>query len=241
MPKLFPHTTPLFIRVIFDLIIYAGFWWLCSIDINMIIALLSQLHSASLWAHLCYSQVRDFKGPVCGQQQIPWFNVFVNDSLAVQIFKAIYKLAKVPGRSGGGEDKIKTKVKTCSWQQAHQTMHHAAQTNSYHSEAYSGGQTPTRSLVSYCSPAVLDLNLGLRNGFVEAESKYSRETEKRGERRTTWKTYPWAWNTGNLFSGTLSNISCIPQTQYSITIYVSWESRVFAQIKYVHAFRKMLY
>lgn len=207
----------------------------------MIIALLSQLHSASLWAHLCYSQVRDFKGPVCGQQQIPWFNVFVNDSLAVQIFKAIYKLAKVPGRSGGGEDKIKTKVKTCSWQQAHQTMHHAAQTNSYHSEAYSGGQTPTRSLVSYCSPAVLDLNLGLRNNFVEAESKYSRETEKRGERRTTWKTYPWAWNTGNLFSGTLSNISCIPQTQYSITIYVSWESRVFAQIKYVHAFRKMLY
>lgn len=39
--------------------------------------------------HLCYSQVRDFEGPVCGQQQISRFNVFVNDSLAVQIFKAI--------------------------------------------------------------------------------------------------------------------------------------------------------
>lgn len=39
--------------------------------------------------HLCYSQVRDFECPVCGQQQISWFNVFVNDSLAVQIFKAI--------------------------------------------------------------------------------------------------------------------------------------------------------
>lgn len=39
--------------------------------------------------HLCYSQVRDFERPVRGQQQISWFNVFVNDSLAVQIFKAI--------------------------------------------------------------------------------------------------------------------------------------------------------
>lgn len=39
--------------------------------------------------HLGYSQVRDFERPVCGQQQISWFNVFVNDSLAVQIFKAI--------------------------------------------------------------------------------------------------------------------------------------------------------
>lgn len=39
--------------------------------------------------HLCYAQVRDFERPVCGQQQISWLNVFVNDSLAVQIFKAI--------------------------------------------------------------------------------------------------------------------------------------------------------
>lgn len=39
--------------------------------------------------HLCYPQVRDFERPVCGQQQISWFNVFVNNSLAVQIFKAI--------------------------------------------------------------------------------------------------------------------------------------------------------
>lgn len=39
--------------------------------------------------YLCYSQVGDFERPVCGQQQISWFNVFVNDSLAVQIFKAI--------------------------------------------------------------------------------------------------------------------------------------------------------
>lgn len=53
------------------------------------------------WSHLCYSQVRDFKCPVCGQQQIPWFNVFVNDSLAVQIFKAIYKLTKVPVKGDG--------------------------------------------------------------------------------------------------------------------------------------------
>lgn len=46
-------------------------------------------HYTAAWAHLCYSQVRDFKCPICGQQQIPWFNVFVNYSLAVQIFKAI--------------------------------------------------------------------------------------------------------------------------------------------------------
>lgn len=46
-------------------------------------------HYAAARAHLCYSQVGDFKCPVCGQQQIPWFNVFVNYSLAVQIFKAI--------------------------------------------------------------------------------------------------------------------------------------------------------
>ena len=46
-------------------------------------------HYAAARPHLCYSQVGDFKRPVCGQQQIPWFNVFVNYSLAVQIFKAI--------------------------------------------------------------------------------------------------------------------------------------------------------
>ena len=46
-------------------------------------------HNAAARAHLCYSQVGDFKCRVCGQQQIPWFNVFVNYSLAVQIFKAI--------------------------------------------------------------------------------------------------------------------------------------------------------
>lgn len=33
-------------------------------------------------------------------------------------------------------------------------------------------------------------------------------------------THPWAWHTGKRFSGTLSSISCMPHTQYSITMYV---------------------
>lgn len=143
-------------------------------------------NSASLRAYLCYSQVRDFKCAVCGQQQIPWFNVFVNDSLAVQIFKAIYKLAKVPGLGwGGGWRQDQTKVKMCFWQQAYWTIHYAAQTNLYDCEAYSSGHAPTRSLLSYCRPTVLNLNLGWRNDCMEAENKFSRRTKKHGEWRLT--------------------------------------------------------
>lgn len=44
---------------------------------------------SEMTSHLCHAQVGDLECPVGSQKQISWFNVLVNDSLAVQIFKAI--------------------------------------------------------------------------------------------------------------------------------------------------------
>lgn len=117
---------------------------------------------------------------------IPWLCKYSRPSISWQ---------KYLGEERGG-DKIKPKSKCVFGYRQVGQLPHAAQTNLYHCEAYCGGHAPTRSLVSYCRPAVFNLNLGWRNDCMEAENKYRWKTKKReGEDLPVslkyWKPFLW--------------------------------------------------